>query len=78
MSLETIKEDTILNLESRKEETAGTYYRRMTTSDIPAVKELIGKALLDEKVQLIHEDFECATWLDSYDLEYLTRVAEYH
>lgn len=67
-----------LSLELRKEETAGTYYRRMTTSDIPAVKELIGKAMSDEKVQFIHEDFESAAWLDSYDLEYLTRIAEHY
>lgn len=63
---------------SLKKNKAGTYYRRMTTSDIPAVKELIGKALSDEKVQLIHEDFESAVWLDSYDPEFLTGVAEHY
>lgn len=67
-----------LSLEPFKEETAGTYYRRMTTADIPAVKELIEKALQDERVQFIHEDFENAAWLGSYDLDYLTTIAEHY
>ena len=68
-----------LSLEPREEEAAGTYYRRMTASDIPAVKALIERALLDERVQFIHEDFENDAWLESYDLDYLTRIAEqYH
>jgi len=41
-----------------REKAEGIYYRRMTADDIPAVKALIERALLDEKVQLIHEDFE--------------------
>lgn len=68
-----------LSLEPREEAVAGTYYRRMTASDIPAVKALIERALTDEKVQFIHEDFENAAWLDSYDLDYFTRIVEqYH
>ena len=68
-----------LSLEQSEEETVGTYYRRMTASDIPAVKALIERALLDEKVQFIHEDFENDAWIDSYDLGYLTKIAEqYH
>ena len=50
----------------------------MTVSDIPAVKELIRKAILDDKVQLIYEDFECDAWFDGYDLDYLTTVAEHY
>jgi len=62
-----------------REKAEGIYYRRMTADDIPAVKALIERALLDEKVQLIHEDFENDAWLDSYDLDYLTRIVEqYH
>jgi len=67
-----------LSLKSFKEETAGTYCRRMTVSDVPAVKELIEKGIADDKVQLIYEDFECDAWFDGYDLDYLTTVAEHY
>jgi anti-sigma B factor antagonist len=67
-----------LSLEPTEEEIAGTYYRRMSVSDIPDVKALIGRALLDEKVQFIHEDFENDAWIVSYDLGYLTRIAEHY
>ena len=67
-----------LSMEPHEEEAAGTYYRRMTASDIPAVKELIERALLDEKVQFIHEDFENDAWLNSYDLDYFTNIVEHY
>ena len=67
-----------LSLKSFKEETVGTYCRRMTVSDVPAVKELIEKGIADDKVQLIYEDFECDAWFDGYDLDYLTTVAEHY
>ena len=67
-----------ISLESVKEDAAGTYYRRMTVSDIPAVKELIRKGIADDKVQLIYEDFECDAWFDGYDFDYLTTVAEHY
>ena len=66
-----------LSLEPAEEEVAGTYYRKMKASDIPAVKALIERALLDEKVQLIHEDFENEAWLESYDLDYFTSIVEH-
>ena len=67
-----------LSLQSIKEDAAGTYYRRMTVSDVPAVKALIEKGIADDKVQLIYEDFECDAWFDGYDLDYLTTVAEHY
>ena len=67
-----------LSLESVKEESAGTYCRRMTVSDIPAVKALIERALQDEKVQFIHEDFENDAWLGNYDIDSLTTIAEHY
>ena len=67
-----------LSLEPREEKAAGVYCRRMTTSDIPAVKALIERALQDERVQFIHEDFENEAWFESYDLEYLTNIAEHY
>ena len=67
-----------LSLQSVKEDAPGTYYRRMTVSDVPAVKALIEKGIADDKVQLIYEDFECDAWFDGYDLDYLTTVAEHY
>lgn len=68
-----------LSLEPLPKKAEGTYYRKMTVDDIPAVKALIERALLDEKVQFIHEEFENDAWIGSYDLDYLTTIAEqYH
>ena len=68
-----------LSLEPLEEEGVGTYYRRMTMADIPAVKVLIDRALKDEKVQYIHEDFENDAWRESYDTDYFTAIVEkYH
>ena len=67
-----------LSFKSIKEKPANTYYRRMTVSDVPAVKALIEKGIADDKVQLIYEDFECNAWFDGYDLDYLTTVAEHY
>lgn len=67
-----------LSLEPCEEKPEGTYYRRMTASDIPAVKDLIERALQDEKVQFIHEDHENDAWLESYDDEYFTSIVEHY
>lgn len=67
-----------LDLEPCAEKPEGTYCRRMTVSDIPAVKSLIERALQDERVQFIHEDFENDAWLGGYDPENLTRIAEHY
>lgn len=62
-----------------EEKALGVYCRKMTADDIPAVKDLIARALLDEKVQLVHEDFENDAWYESYDLDYFTNIIEeYH
>ena len=67
-----------LSFESIKDKAGNTYCRRMTVSDIPAVKELIRKGIADDKVQLVYEGFECDAWFDGYDLDYLTTVAEHY
>jgi len=67
-----------LSLGSIKEKAAGTYSRRMTVSDVPAVKALIERAILDETVQFIYEDFENDAWLGNYDSDSLTAIAEHY
>ena len=67
-----------LSLRPLMEKVTGTYCRRMKTSDVPAVKELISKAVADEKVQFIHEDFEKEDWLNAYDPEYFADVTEHY
>jgi anti-sigma B factor antagonist len=67
-----------LSYELVEEEPEGTYYRRMTASDIPAVKALIERALQDERVQFIHEDFENDAWLESYDMDYFTSIVDHY
>ena len=67
-----------LSYEPREEALEGTYYRKMTASDIPAVKDLIERALQDERVQFIHEDFENDAWLESYDMDYFNSIVEHY